>query len=101
MIHLSDGILLVLEYGLAVFCFVDIVRSPEAAVPWVPRWGWIIAVLVFPLAGTWARNDGFDTAPSLDEVLAALRRRFGPGHSLVTQVADGSRAVVDIEVPSA
>jgi Phospholipase_D-nuclease N-terminal len=52
MIHLTDGILLVLEYGLAVFCFVDIVRSPEAAVPWVPRWGWIIAVLVFPLAGS-------------------------------------------------
>ena len=51
MIHLTDGILLVLEYGLAVFCFVDIVRSPEAAVPWVPRWGWIIAVLVFPVAG--------------------------------------------------
>jgi Phospholipase_D-nuclease N-terminal len=51
MVHLTDGILLVLEYGLAVFCFVDIVRSPEAAVPWLPRWGWIIAVLVFPLAG--------------------------------------------------
>jgi hypothetical protein len=49
MIHLTDGILLVLEYGLAVFCFVDIVRSPEAAVPWLPRWGWIIAVLVFPV----------------------------------------------------
>ncbi|MGK5680091.1 FxSxx-COOH system tetratricopeptide repeat protein [Actinoplanes sp. URMC 104] len=48
-----------------------------------------------------ARNEEDDTAPSLDEVLAALRRRFGPGHSLVTQVADGSRAVVDIEVPSA
>jgi hypothetical protein len=52
MIHLTDGILLVLEYGLAVFCFVDIVRSPEAAVPWVPRWGWVIAVLIFPLAGS-------------------------------------------------
>jgi hypothetical protein len=51
MIHLTDGILLVLEYGLAVFCFVDILRSSEAAVPWIPRWGWIIAVLVFPLAG--------------------------------------------------
>ena len=52
MIHLTDGILLVLEYGLAVFCFADIVRSSEAAVPWVPRWGWIIAVLIFPLAGS-------------------------------------------------
>jgi hypothetical protein len=51
MIHLTDGGLLVLEYGLAVFCFVDIVRSSEAAVPWIPRWGWVIAVLIFPLAG--------------------------------------------------
>jgi hypothetical protein len=51
MIHLSDGLLLVLEYGLAVFCFVDVVRSPEAAVTWIPRWGWVIAILVFPLAG--------------------------------------------------
>ena len=52
MIHLTDGVLLVLEYGIAVFCFVDIVRSPEAAVPWVPRWGWVIAVLIFPLVGS-------------------------------------------------
>jgi hypothetical protein len=51
MIHLTDGILLVLEYGLAVFCFADILRSSEAAVPWMPRWGWIIAVLIFPIAG--------------------------------------------------
>jgi hypothetical protein len=50
MIHLTDGILLVLEYGLAVFCFVDITRSAEAAVPWMPRWGWILGVLVFPVA---------------------------------------------------
>ncbi len=52
MIHLTGGILLILEYGLAVFCFVEIVRSPEAAVPWIPRWGWIVAVLIFPLAAS-------------------------------------------------
>jgi hypothetical protein len=55
MIHLTDGILLVLEYGLAVFCFVDVATSPEAAVPWIPRWGWIVALLILPLLGsiTW------------------------------------------------
>jgi hypothetical protein len=52
MIHVSAGLLLVLEYGLAVFCFIDVARSAEAAVPWIPRWGWIIAILVFPLAGS-------------------------------------------------
>jgi hypothetical protein len=52
MIHITDGILLVLEYGLALFCFIDVATSPEAAVPWIPRWGWIVAVLVFPAAGS-------------------------------------------------
>src|ERR687884_530019 len=52
MIHLTDGILLVLEYGLAVFCFIDIAMSPEAAVPWIPRWGWIVALLILPVAGS-------------------------------------------------
>jgi len=52
MIHLTDGLLLVLEYGVAIFCFVDITRSNEAAVPWIPRWGWIVAVLVFPIAAS-------------------------------------------------
>jgi Phospholipase_D-nuclease N-terminal len=52
MIHLTDGMLLVVEFGLAVFCFVDIARANEAAVPWIPRWGWIVAVLVFPVAGS-------------------------------------------------
>jgi hypothetical protein len=55
MIHLTEGLLLVLEYGIAVFCFVDVARANEAAVPWIPRWGWIVAALVFPLAAsvTW------------------------------------------------
>ena len=26
-------------------------RAPEAAVAWMPRWGWVVAILVFPLAG--------------------------------------------------
>jgi hypothetical protein len=51
MIHITDGILLVLEYGLAVFAFVDVVMSSEATVPWIPRWGWILAILIFPVAG--------------------------------------------------
>jgi hypothetical protein len=52
MIHLTDGVLLVVEYGLAIFCFVDITRANEAGVPWLPRWGWIVAVLVFPFVGS-------------------------------------------------
>jgi uncharacterized membrane protein len=52
MIHLTDGVLLVVEYGLAIFCFVDITRANEAGVPLMPRWGWIVAVLVFPVVGS-------------------------------------------------
>jgi hypothetical protein len=51
MVHVTGGLLLVLEYGFAVFCFVDVLRAPEAAVAWMPRWGWVVAILVFPLAG--------------------------------------------------
>lgn len=51
MIHFTDGIVLVLEYGLALFAFIDVVLSREATVPWIPRWGWILAILIFPVAG--------------------------------------------------
>lgn len=88
MIHLTDGLLLVVEYGLAIFCFVDVTRAPEAAVPWVPRWGWIVALLVFPVVASvaWlvctrqrrarlrgAAGAGADGEVS-DQVSAAVRR---------------------------
>ncbi|MEV6491143.1 tetratricopeptide repeat protein, partial [Actinoplanes sp. NPDC051633] len=48
-----------------------------------------------------AGTDEDGSRPGLDQVLAVLRRRFGAGHALVTRVAEGSRIVVDIELPSA
>ena len=88
MIHLTAGILLVLEYGLAVFCFVDVARANEASVPWIPRWGWIVGILVFPLVasvtwlvGTRARRAKLRGAPQAaadgdvsDQVTEAVRR---------------------------
>jgi hypothetical protein len=76
MIHLTAGILLVLEYGLAVFCFVDVARANEAGVPWIPRWGWVIAILVFPLAAsvTW---------------LVATRRRRAKLRGVAQAATDG------------
>jgi hypothetical protein len=50
MILITGGVLLVLEVGFAVFCFVDMVLSPEHAVRWMPRWGWVLALLFFPVA---------------------------------------------------
>ncbi|MBM2617894.1 tetratricopeptide repeat protein [Actinoplanes sp. LDG1-06] len=47
------------------------------------------------------RDEGDGPAPSLDHILAVLRRRFGAGHTLVSQVAGGVRVLLDVEVPSA
>ena len=48
-----------------------------------------------------AQEEDDGLAPNLDQVLATLRRRFGAAQTLVLRVADGSRPLVDIEVPSA
>jgi hypothetical protein len=50
MIHLTSGLGLVLEVGLAVFCFVDVLMRPEGQVRYMPRWGWALSILVFPVA---------------------------------------------------
>jgi hypothetical protein len=52
MIHLTSGPALVVEIGFAVFAFIDVLLSPEAAARWIPRWGWILAVLIFPVCGS-------------------------------------------------
>lgn len=52
MLHLTSGSALVVEFGLAVFCFIDALITPEAAVRWIPRWGWVLFVLAFPVCGT-------------------------------------------------
>jgi hypothetical protein len=52
MLHLTSGSALVVEFGLAVFCFIDALITPEAAVRWIPRWGWVLFVLTFPVCGT-------------------------------------------------
>lgn len=51
MIHITSGVGLVLEVGLAVFCFVDVLMNREGTVRHLPRWAWALAILVFPLAG--------------------------------------------------
>ncbi|WP_436533741.1 FxSxx-COOH system tetratricopeptide repeat protein [Actinoplanes sp. HUAS TT8] len=48
-----------------------------------------------------ARDEESDLASRLDQILSALRRRFGSGHELVTRVAGGLPVAVDIELPSA
>jgi hypothetical protein len=52
MLHLTSGPAVIVEFGLAIFCFIDAMITPEAAVRWVPRWGWVLFLLVFPLCGS-------------------------------------------------
>jgi hypothetical protein len=48
MLHLTSGPAVLVEIGLAIFCFVDALIAPEAAVRWIPRWAWVLFVLAFP-----------------------------------------------------
>ncbi|SDT02131.1 FxSxx-COOH system tetratricopeptide repeat protein [Actinoplanes derwentensis] len=48
-----------------------------------------------------ARDEEDGLAPGLDQILSALRRRFGSGHEVVARVAGGLPLAVDIEVPTA
>ena len=52
MLHLTSGSALVVEFGLALFCLIDVALAPEEATRWLPRWGWAIALLAFPAVGS-------------------------------------------------
>jgi len=52
MLHLTSGPALVVEIGLAIFCFVDVLIAREEAVRWTARWVWVLAILIFPLGGS-------------------------------------------------
>ena len=39
------------ELGLTIFCLIDCIQSPEGAICNLPRWAWIVLILLFPLVG--------------------------------------------------
>jgi hypothetical protein len=39
------------ELGLLVYCLIDCIQAPEADVRNLPRWGWIILIILIPLVG--------------------------------------------------
>jgi tetratricopeptide (TPR) repeat protein len=47
-----------------------------------------------------AAADDSPGTPSLDEVIATLRRRFGADHPLVARLSAGVRVPIDVELPS-
>lgn len=49
---LTRGLPVLLELGLTIFCLIDCVQTPEAAIRNLPKWGWIVLILFFPLVGS-------------------------------------------------
>ena len=40
-----------LELGLTIFCLIDCLQSDERDVRNLPRWAWLLLVLLFPIVG--------------------------------------------------
>jgi len=41
----------VLEIAFLVFCVIDVVQTPEHEIRNLPKWGWLILVILIPLIG--------------------------------------------------
>lgn len=91
------------ELALLVFCLVDCAQSPNADVRNLPKWAWLLLIIIFPLIGsiawliagrpqrrsttTWSQGSGFpeverpvaDTQ-DIDERLAAELERVDREH---------------------
>ena len=48
----TRGLPLLLELGLLVYCLVDCVQTPDGAHRNLPKWGWIVLILLLPLIGS-------------------------------------------------
>jgi Phospholipase_D-nuclease N-terminal len=42
---------LLLELGLTIFCVIDCVQTEDDAVRHLPKWGWLVLILLFPIVG--------------------------------------------------
>lgn len=90
------------ELALLVFCLVDCAQSPNADVRNLPKWAWILLIIIFPLIGSiawliagrpqhrssnWNPGSGFPEAErpaadtqDIDERLAADLERVDREH---------------------
>jgi len=49
---MTRGLPVLLELGLTIFCLIDCVQTAETSVRNLPKWGWIVMILIFPLIGS-------------------------------------------------
>lgn len=41
----------IIELALLVFCLIDAIQSPEGEIRNLPKWAWIVLILIFPIVG--------------------------------------------------
>jgi hypothetical protein len=41
----------VFELGLLVFCLIECIQAPEGEIRNLPRWGWLVLIILVPLVG--------------------------------------------------
>jgi Phospholipase_D-nuclease N-terminal len=41
-----------IELALLVYCLIDCIQSPEAEIRNLPRWGWLILIILVPIIGS-------------------------------------------------
>lgn len=39
------------ELALLIFCLIDAIQTPESEVRNLPKWGWIVLIIIVPLVG--------------------------------------------------
>lgn len=52
MFFMMRGLPVLLELGLTIFCLIDCIQTPQMAVRNLPKWAWIVLILIFPLIGS-------------------------------------------------
>jgi hypothetical protein len=105
MIDLLPGIV---ELALLVFCLIDCIQSPEIDIRNLPKWAWLLLIIILPLVGgiawlvvgrplrrattTWQPGSGFPEserpAPDtrdIDDRLAADLARADQEHEQMLQ----------------
>ncbi len=51
MVLLTRGFPVLLEIGLLVYCLLDVIQTSDDEVRNLPRWGWMVLIVVIPVAG--------------------------------------------------
>ena len=42
----------VVELGLLIFCLIDCIQQPDEAIRNLPKWGWVVLIIIVPLIGS-------------------------------------------------